>query len=90
MPQTPERLTDRSLSTVWWSCRDMPGLHPLFRMSPATRVKYDKEGRTACPDCRRQAYAQERARTRHDVRRSVPALAPLATIGFDPEEDLPF
>jgi hypothetical protein len=88
LPQTPERLTERSPSTVLWSCRESPELHPLFRMSPVTRVKYDKEGRTACPDCRRQAAAKKRARTRHDA--MVRAAPPPAIIGFDPDEDLPF
>ena len=78
LPKTPERLIEGSAGSVLWRCRDFPDTHPLYPMSPATRVKWAKENRTACPQCRRVASAQKRARKRYDAKGQIaPLIIPL-------------
>ena len=56
LPRVPERTLATSRKTAWWICRDRPGVHAPYKMSPLARGKRE----IGCPICRRVARSRRK------------------------------
>ena len=61
LPRLPEVISAKAARTAIWRCRDFPGLHPDYPMSPRARVKVE----VGCPVCRSILSAARRRHRSH-------------------------